>query len=336
MGLFSPKLSSKQLALLCKSLTVMSEGSITLERSLQLLSGEHATRPIRHVLIPIVDALQRGESPGKAFRSQAKRFPEFFLEMVDVGDRTGKLETVFRDLTVAYEEQAELVRFYVNGASYPLALYFAVGYGIPLLTAFLTSVASNKPDFGAFALRFIAGSTLHLGSQLLILVVLGHLGILRRIAVAVGHRLWVVKGIVSDIALARFFRALAICLDAGLGIVASIERAASVTTHPRIRAALMTAVPLVQRGETLEVALKSTGLMPEMALTMVHTGEFAGKLDELLNKTAQYLYEAARHRTRVLSIALVTLALIILMLLYIIGGVIVRAIQVILSMNAWN
>jgi len=322
--------------LLCKSLTVMSEGSITLVRSLELLAGERASRSFRPILIPIIDALQRGESPGKAFRSQAKRFPEFFLEMVEVGDRTGKLDTVFRDLTVAYEEQADLVRYYIRGASYPIAVGIAAVYGIPLLQALLTSMFSNTVNFTQFAVQFILAAVMQLGPVLLVLVVLGQLGILHSMAFDIGSRVWILKGILSEIALARFFRALAICLDAGLGIVASIERAAAVTTHPRIRASLMLAVPLVQRGVSLEEALKTTGLMPEMALTMVHTGEFAGKLDELLDKTAQYLYEAARHRTRVLSISLVTLMLPIGVGLYLIQGLIMQVVMVFKSLLSWG
>ncbi|MBX7258940.1 MAG: type II secretion system F family protein [Candidatus Hydrogenedentes bacterium] len=333
MGLFSPELTTKQLALLCKSLTVMSEGSITLERSLELLSTEHASRSVRHALVPIVDALQRGETVGNAFRSQSRRFPEFFLEMVDVGERTGSLDTVFRILTEEYEQRAELIRFYVQGAAYPAGVLIAAVIGIPILRIFLMGVAGNNGNAGAGIALFLWSKLVFYGSLFLIVMVLGHTGVLQRISWEIGSRIWVLKGITSEIALARFFRALAICLDAGLSIVPSIERAAAVTTHPKIRKGLLKAVPLVQQGMPLETALAETGLMPEMALTMVHTGEFAGKLDELLNKTAQYLYEGARHRTQMLSIAVVTLMLVIGLVLYLTSALFLRAIEVLLRLT---
>lgn len=336
MGLFSPKLTSKQMALLCKSLAVMSEGSITLERSLELLSCEHSSRSIRHVLLPIVDALRRGETVGKAFRAQARRFPEFFLEMVDVGERTGRLDTVFRMLTEEYEQRAELIRYYVQRAAYPLGVLFAVDIGIPILQIFLSGVAGISGNAGAEIARFLWRSFVYYGWLFLIAMVLGHTGVLQRMSWGIGSRVWVLKGITSEIALARFFRALAICLDAGLGMVPSVERAAAVTTHPAIRKGLLKAVPLVQRGMTLEAALAETGLMPELALTMVHTGEFAGKLDELLNKTAQYLYEGARHRARMLSISIVALALLIAIALYFSSAVIATTIRVVLQLLSWN
>lgn len=88
-----------------------------------------------------------------------------------------------------------------------------------------------------------------------------------------------------------------------LSVPRAIERAAATTVNPRVRNALVQAVPMVQRGTELTAALKSTGMLPELALEMVRTGEFSGRLEVLMRKTAQYIEESTTHYVYMLTFA---------------------------------
>jgi type IV pilus assembly protein PilC len=331
MGLLSPQWSAKQMAQLSRSLAMMNASDITLVRSLELIAEEPASRGVGHILLPIADRLRRGEVPAQAFRSQGRRFPEFFLEMVAIGDRIGTLDRVFKDLATAYEEEARLIAEYIRGLAYPLTVLFCAVYLIPVFSGFFLT---NQP-VEVYLLHAVIGIAWQIMPPLVLLIILGQIGVLRPLSMAVGTHFWVSRSILYDMALARFFRALALMLDAGLNVTLSIERAAAATVHPRLRKKLVTAVPLVQQGATLYEALQSTGVLPEMPLEMVWTGEHAGALDELLDKTARYLHEGAMFRHQISATSFLALAIPIGVAFYLLRGMVLQIWMVFRAMLAW-
>lgn len=300
MGLFSSKLSTKQMAHLCYRLSALTNGGIPIVRAFQHIAEEPHCKALRPIFVPMVDTLRAGGTLGEALRGQSRYLPDLFIETMIAGEIAGRLDTVLSDLNRHYERMLYLQRLYVRGAMYPLLLLLTFAVIIPYVQGLVLSSDSAE----VYTLTFLWAMLRSYGPPFLIILVLARLGLLRKITDPIFSRIWPIAGFWHRFALARFCRCMGIMLGAGLTVRQSIERAAAVTTHPKLKKALCVAVPLVQQGTTLEQALRATDVLPELVQEMVRIGEITGCDEELFYKSAEYLYNEAVYPVHTIGIGL--------------------------------
>lgn len=310
------------MAYLCRMLAQSSRGSVQIDRALSLMMGEHGAARLKHLMPPIIDHIKRGGTLAEAFRLQRRYIPDLFIELVDAAERGGKVEIAFEYLALDYEKRLEFLRAMARQLMYPLLLIITALYIIPYFKGLmLTKLSAEVYTFNFLMAQFISWLPF-----MMVFVVLRHFDLIEKLTYAIASRTWPWRGILHQMALMRFFRCLAVLLDAGLNVPRAIERAAATTVNPRVHNALVQAVPMVQQGAELTAALKNTGMLPELALEMVRTGEFSGRLEDLLRKTAQYIEESTTHYVYMLQYTLVAL---IIPLLIVIGILNMIAMQVV-------
>jgi type II secretory pathway component PulF len=306
------------MAHLCRMLAQTSRGSVQIDRSLALLMGPHAPAQVRRVLPPVLDHIKRGGTLTEALRMQRRHFPEDFIELVAAGERGGNLDVAFEFLAHDYELRLEFLRSIIRQMVYPFLLVLSAFYVIPFFRGLILSPLSTEEYFIQFVTKVIVSWL----PVIVVFLTLRQLGVLEKLCYGVASRVWPWHGILHNIALVRFFRCMAMLLEAGLGVPQAIERSAATTVNPRVRASLAKAVPMVQQGASLTQALQATGMLPELAIEMVRTGEYAGRLEELLQKIAQYIQESTKHYVLMLQfsfIALIIPALLVLLILQMIA-----------------
>ncbi|MBM3855521.1 MAG: hypothetical protein FJ399_20595, partial [Verrucomicrobia bacterium] len=271
---------------------------------------------LRRLLPPILDRIKEGGSLADALRTQRRYVPDDVIELVAAAERGGKVEAAFDHLAHDYELRLEFLRSMVRQLTYPLTLWVSAGYIIP----FFKDMYFTQDSIEVYAAKFLLNVFLSWLPLIIVWITLRHFGLLDKLVYAVASRTWPWRGILHHIALVRFFRCLAMLLDAGLGTPQAIERAAASTVNPRVRKALAKTVPLVQQGADLTEALQSTGMLPDLAIEMVRTGEYSGRLDDLLRKTAQYLQESTRHYVLMLQFSFFALLIPAFLVLYILSS----------------
>ena len=73
-----------------------------------------------------------------------------------------------------------------------------------------------------------------------------------------------------------------VAYDAGVPIVECLHLAVLTLTNYTLKEKIESATTLVQQGQHLSVALRSTEAVPKMILFMIATGEQSGRLGEML------------------------------------------------------
>jgi len=281
------------MALLCHSLATTSRGVIPVERALELVVANPERQSVRRVMTPVLHAIRNGQTVAAAMRTQRRHLPEEFIELVAAGEIGGRLEVALQYLAEEYDRRLVFQRMVVNSMTYPLCIWATASIIIPFFRGLVLSPLSTEK----YVLMFLGQLAASWVPLLLVLILLGQLGVLDKLGYACASRLWPASTVLHNLAVVRFLRTLAMLLESGLSLPRSIERAAAVTANPRLRKALVNAVPSVQRGEDLTTALASSGVLPELAVEMIHTGEFSGSLEVLLHKAAQYIEDATTYRT---------------------------------------
>lgn len=100
-----------------------------------------------------------------------------------------------------------------------------------------------------------------------------------------------IGGIVRRTCLARWSRAMAMLLRAGVPLRRGLDAAASATGNEAMAASMRSESSRVISGEPLSAVMAHSGEFPEQAIDMVMTGERSGNIEGMLDKTADY-YQA--------------------------------------------
>src|SRR5262245_11166491 len=76
-------------------------------------------RALRDVATDVAAKLGAGESMEDAFEPYQNRFPPLFIELVAVGEQTGRLEDTFRELEQYYDSTLSIQRNFRSQLAYP-------------------------------------------------------------------------------------------------------------------------------------------------------------------------------------------------------------------------
>ena len=92
--------------------------------------------------------------------------------------------------------------------------------------------------------------------------------------------------------IARFARTLSTTFAAGVPLVDALDSVAGTAGNIIYSTAIRQVRDDVITGQQLNVAIRSTGLFPNMLMQMVAIGEESGALDDMLEKVATYYEDA--------------------------------------------
>ena len=97
------------------------------------------------------------------------------------------------------------------------------------------------------------------------------------------------KELMSYSNFSNFVAVMNVAYDAGIPIVECLYLAQLTLTNYTLNDSIGDAIRTVQQGQQLSVALRATGVVPNMLLFMISTGEQAGSLSEMLNQATVYI-----------------------------------------------
>lgn len=250
----------------------------------------------------IAKRVEDGGSLADAFRAQGNYFPDDFVQMVEVGERTGRLEVVLQRLSVYYQDLAELRSEFVSAIIWPV---LQLGLTIIIVGVMIYVPAIIAPDAGdildmlGIGLVGARGLRIYLcwvggASALLITVIVAYRnGRFSFLSHAVGY-IPIVRSLVTIFPEARFVQALALSLDAGLDSWQSIDLAFKSAQSPLYDAQAERAKAGIRDGRDMHSVLARTGLLTADTLEAVKLGEESGRLPETLEKQFQFLRQQVK------------------------------------------
>lgn len=305
MGLFSPRISAKEMVPLCRQLATTYDAGIPILKSIEMVARNTRKGQAHTVLVAMHESLRTGSTLGEAARAHQKHLPPFFVELLATGEFGGKLDVMLRDLADYYEDRVAMNRKITGAMVYPMflitACWFLGTFAIRIISSL--DLTSGKPfDFAAFLGRYLLFQgqvlvTLAIGFG--IAVLLSRFGLPQYLWGAFATHVWPLRNITRKFALARFFRTFSLLVSSGVDIRHCISNAAEVSANAYIRKDLLKAVPLVSQGATLTQAFGVVNTLSPVGREMIHIGEQTGNLDQCLRKVSDYHFAEANHAVSV-------------------------------------
>ena len=294
--------AAKDIALFSRQMATMMRAGLPVVQAFDVVASG-AKGPRYAALVRAVrDDVATGAPLAEALDRHPDAFDRLYRALVAVGEHTGTLETMLARIAVYQETAAATRRKLRKAMTYPLMVVFAaVAVAGVLLTQvvpqFQTVFAAAGAELPALTRAVIRASDLARDWWWALLLM--PLGLGASVAVAqrrsrrwrqfrqrLALKLPVVGGVLANAAVARFCRALATALGAGVPLVEALANVAAAVGNAVYMDALGQVRAAVAEGLPLNRAIGECGLFPNVVVQMVAVGEEAGRLEEMLGRAA--------------------------------------------------
>ncbi len=266
----------------------------------QAKSGPRVLRPIAK---DVAAKLEKGSSLADAFAPYHDRFPPLFVELVAVGEQSGRLEDTFDELMMYYETTDRVRRDFRAQMTYP-AIQFVAAVLIISALIFILGMLSAKPmDVTGIGLTGTSGALTFLfaafgvvgGTVLLLRAGLNSIKWKSKIeGFAMIVPVW--GGALKAFAIHRFLIALRMTHEAGITADEQMRYSFRATANTAFRRGEDRAVAVVKQGGAIYDALEASGApFPDEVRDSILGAEEAGRMTEVCERLSEnYREEGAR------------------------------------------
>ena len=108
-------------------LGIMLKAGVSLVASLKTLAKQSENKRFIAILGDVVSRVEQGSSFAESLKPHEKIFGELFVNMIEAGEISGKLENVLNQLFVQMKKHHKMVSKIKGAMTYPLVILFAVG-----------------------------------------------------------------------------------------------------------------------------------------------------------------------------------------------------------------
>lgn len=297
------KIRVKELPAFTRQLGAMLSAGLPVVQTLEALEEQNTNKVFKTVIAGIRTRIEGGASFSEALAQYPDIFDELYISMLRAGESGGLLaETTIR-IAAFLEGWIRLRRKVKSAMMYPVVvLTVAILITTALIVWIVPVFASIYADFGAklpgptqFLVRVsntIRSNAIFFIAVIVVLaIVFGHLKKTEK-----GAYLWdafrlkfpLIGELARKIALARFASTFAQLTRSGVPILQTMEIVAHATGNKVLGKIILDARATVERGEPLSTALDKSKAYPRLMIHMLSAGEKTGKVDEMLQKIAEF------------------------------------------------
>src|SRR5215470_1129518 len=326
------------LVLFTRQLATMIEAGISLVQALTALYEQcdpKRQKNLRFVISDVTARVQGGETFHESIGKHPRVFNRLFVSMVKAGEAGGLLAEILDRLAGFLEASARLKKKIKAAMVYP-AVVITIAFAITsfLIIKVVPVFADVFKDFG----RPLPGPTQMLVDLsefsrtywwAILLIMLGiYFAVKLFLRSENGQLLWnkyqlklpVFGPLLHKIAMTRFARTFAQLIRSGVPILETLDIVGGSAGNRIIEQAIRSVSTDVERGDNLSVALSKKTIFPPMMLRMVAAGESTGKIDEMLEKMADFWDEEIEATLAALTSLLEPLLIVFLGV--IVGGIV--------------
>jgi type IV pilus assembly protein PilC len=297
------KVKDKDMAIFTRQFSTMIDAGLPLVQCLNILSEQSESQNLRDVTGRVARSVEQGSTLAEALRRNPRTFDDLFVNLVEVGETGGILDTVFQRLA-AYIEKAAALKRKVKGAMiYPLSIMGVAGMVVVFMLTFVIPTFTKMfKDLGAdlpLPTQIVVWISDFMRTYILLLIA-GAVGAFfalrayyrsekgRSLIDALLLKLPVIGTLIRKIAVARFTRTLGTLVSSGVPILEGLRITARTAGNKVVEKAVMQCRAAVTQGKTLAEPLKASGVFPPMVIQMISVGEQTGALDAMLSKIADF------------------------------------------------
>ncbi len=321
------KVEVVELIMFSRQMYTISKSGIPLVKGLRGLSASLRNYTFQQALNDIIDRLETGMELSSAMRFHPKIFNNLFVSMVSVGENSGRLDLVFKQLSEYMERDLNTSKSIKTALRYPTFVLLAISIAMGVINVkVIPAFAGMFSTFGAqlpLPTRILIGVSNFFVAYwlyMLVIVVGGAYWFVTYIKTPEGSRWWgkkklgiiIVGDIIERASLARYARSFSLMLSAGLPISNALELCARAIDNNYLGDKIRGIRTGIERGEGLYQTHLISGMFTPLVLQMISVGEESGQVDTLLTEVAEFYEREVEYDTKLLGDRIEPLMIIIM------------------------
>jgi type IV pilus assembly protein PilC len=300
---------SKEIVIFTKKISTMMRAGLPIVEAMILVSDQSTNANMKRVALQMVEKLNGGASLSQAFREHTRYFDKVYLNMVEAGEISGKLDVFLDRLVEMLEKQQKIKAGIKSALFYPITLvvitvaisYFMLTKVVPTFQEMYEGLGAELPGptqaivdasnwiqdggnmasvIGVVISIWLTNKTLH-----------RYLRPYRKLKSVIALRLPVVGDIIVKATVARMSLLMANLLAAGVSVIDTLEVSSTVSQNVKFLDAMTQIKQKIVTGAPLSTLFGNEAVFPIALSQLMAVGERTGNMDEMLTSIARYYEE---------------------------------------------
>lgn len=324
-GIGLPK--TEDLIMFSQQMYSLLKAGVSLIYALKVIGETTKHTILRNVITDVIISLESGYSFSKAMSKHPMVFQPLMIAMVEVGENTGQLDTVFLQIKNYLETEKSTKQRIKTATRYPFIVITAIILAVVIIN--LMVIPSFRDFFAAFGSNLplptrvlIATSDIFVKHGWLIVFMISLLVIGGMVYAKTPRGAWWVSFLKLKIPLigsiirrsiyARFCRALSMAISSNVPLMQAFRVVANVADNPFLAEKILKMRHGIERGESIYKASKESHIFSPIALQMMAVGEETGEVDKMLLDIADYYEKDVDYDLKILGDSLEPILIIII------------------------
>ena len=345
----SYRLKADQTSEFSRQLASMLGSGITLVRAMEILKDRDFKPKLRMVYEKIHKDVQQGFTLSEAMRLQPRAFPGLLVNMYASGEASGQLEQVANKMAVHYDKENRLNGKVKTAMTYPIILLVVTLVVVMLI--FTVVLPQFFELLGDIELPLITRVVIAISGfmqsnwlyviigVLTVIAICQYLMRIRKVALKVDRlkiRVPIIGKLLKIIYTARFARTLSSLYTSGISMLNALEITRTTISNTYIENQFDEVIKSVRNGEFLSESVAMVDGFDKKLSATILIGEETGRLDAMLESTAEsFDYEAEMATGRLVQLLEPVM---IVILAVVVGGIMLAVMMPIMTLyqNAGN
>jgi type II secretory pathway component PulF len=294
------KLGLADIEFLTSELSVLLDAGLKIDKGIELLRKTSKKPALIKLLTKLSSELKSGKQLSQALAASGTLFDPLYINLVGIGEATGNLANVFRELATDLAFRRELQQKIITALMYPmiilvvclLSVVFIFNYVVPNMSGLF----EGNLELPWYTSMLLGMSAWLINYQWYLLLGLIGAGIataslirqpatqaaLQRIII----RLPIFRTAVLLVERIRFNSGLSMMLSAGVAIDRALDLSSNNIKNGEVRREINIAISKVKQGELLSVCLRQSALFPDFFASLLAVGEESGQLGRIFQEIA--------------------------------------------------
>lgn len=300
---FRKRLGLQELVMFCRQMYSLTKAGVPIIKAIAGLAESTDQESLRDSLRKLSKALAGGKSLTLSMQEQSDIYSSLFISMVNVGENTGRLEDVFKQLADYYSMEYETRKRISAAMRYPTLVILFIAAAMVVLNIFVIPVFSQM--FAKFGVDLPLTTRILIGTSNFFVQ---YWPIMAGVAVAlpilirwslnkksvrlawdrVKLRLPVMGSIIDRSLLGRFSRSFSLMLQSGVPLNLALSLVAEAIDNKFLEERILDMRRQIEQGNSLSTVATQSKMFTPLVLQMFSVGDETGRVDELLQEAADY------------------------------------------------
>lgn len=309
------KISDKTKEQFYSEMGILLSCGINIKSALELSIGEQKKNFERRIFQEISDRVVQGNSFSESLQ-ESNRFSMYDYYNVKVGEESGRLPEILKELAQYYSKKNKLKRQVTGALTYPalvlftaiVAVNFMLGFIVPLFKDVFQRFQGELPDLTRFIIRLSEGVKMNADKLVLILMLCGMALYLtrkktwfRRIRSGLLLKIPVAGTLLRKFYLSRFCQVMALLIGSRIPMLKSIQLVSKMILFYPFESALRNIENDILHGKYLFQSMEHYSIFDSRIVSLTKVAEQVNQLDRIYGKLYEQYAEELEHQTRMLN-----------------------------------